>query len=112
MRKWIDWLYSNLEEVKFEPITIIVEGNTLFEEFMIQAKLHNGVEVISKQGEVLIYENYKIRSLRLYFDRLDFAHAVIKGPITKAIVNKIVKKILGWTRMIFISPKKNIKERL
>ena len=94
VKKWIDWLYRHLDEVKFEPITIIVEGDIFFEEFIVRARLLSGVEVSSKQAEVLLYEDYKIKSLRLYFDRLDFAESVTKGFISKAIVEKFIKKSL------------------
>jgi len=93
-RKWLDWLYKNLAEVKFVPVTVTVDGNTFFEEFILEGKLHNGVEVRSRQAEVLIYENLQIKSLRLYFDRLDFADAVAKGPISRAISRRLVRTSL------------------
>lgn len=93
-RKFINWLYENLAEVKFVPVTIMVEGDIFFEEFVVKGKLHDGTEVQSKQAEVLVYENYKIKSLRLYFDRLDFAALVAKGFISKTIVRQIIKKSL------------------
>ena len=37
--KWINWLYRNLTEVEFTPLTIMVDGNTFFEEFVVKAKL-------------------------------------------------------------------------
>jgi hypothetical protein len=94
-RKWIDWLYTDLAEVKFVPVTMMVEGNTFFEEFILEGKLHNGVEVRSRQAEVLVYENLHIKSLRLYFDRLDFADLVAKGPISRAIVRRLVRTSLS-----------------
>jgi ketosteroid isomerase-like protein len=94
LRRWITWLYGHLAEIKFLPITIMVEGNTLFEEFILKGKLHNGIEVHSKQAEVLIYENYEVKSLRLYFDRLEFADSVAKGAISKALVRKFIKRSL------------------
>ena len=94
VKKWIDWLYRHLDEIEFEPIIIMVEGNIFFEEFIVKAKLHNGVKVESKQAEVLLYENYKIKSLRLYFDRLDFAESITTEPISKIVVKQIVKKSL------------------
>jgi hypothetical protein len=93
-RKWLDWLYKNLAEVKFVPVTVMVDGSIYFEEFILGGKLHNGVEVRSKQAEVLIYENLKIKSLRLYFDRLDFADAAAKGPISRAISRRLVRTSL------------------
>ena len=94
VKKWLDWLYKNLRQIKFQPIIIVVKGNTLFEEFIVRARLHSGVEIKSKQAEVLVYENDKIKSLRLYFDRLDFAESVTKDPISRAAVNRIIKKSL------------------
>ena len=63
----------------------MVDGNTLFEEFILKGTLHNGIEVQSKQSEVLTFENGKIKSLRLYFDRMDFADSVTKGFLSKAV---------------------------
>ena len=93
-KKWIDWLYKHLNEVRFEPIIIMVEGNTFFEEFTVKARLYSGAGIKSQQAEVLLYENYKIKSLRLYFDRLDFAESVTGSPFGKIVVNQIVKKSL------------------
>ena len=36
VQKWIDWLYHNFRQIKFQPVIIMVEGNTLFEEFIVQ----------------------------------------------------------------------------
>jgi ketosteroid isomerase-like protein len=94
VRKWTHWLYKHLAEVRFSPVTIMADGNTFFEEFILKGKLHNGIEVQSKQAEVLIYENYKLKSLRLYFDRLDFVDSVVKGTISKAFVRKLMKRSL------------------
>lgn len=94
-KKWIAWIYKHLAEVRFVPVTIMVQGDTFFEEFILKGKLHNGIEIRSKQAEVLIYENYKVKSLRLYFDRLEFADSVAKGPVSKALVRKLIKKSLN-----------------
>jgi len=94
VKKWIDWMYKNVRQIKFQPIIIMVKGNILFEEFIVRARLHSGIEIKSKQSEVLVYENDKIKSLRLYFDRLDFVESVVKDPISKATVNRILKKSL------------------
>jgi hypothetical protein len=94
VKKWLLWMFKNVAEIKLIPVVIMVEDDVFFEEFIVQAKLHDGSEAISKQAEVLIYENYKIKDLRLYFDRLDFANAVAKGPISKGIIKKLIKKSL------------------
>ncbi len=92
VEKWFDWLFKNIRQIKIQPVIIMAEGNTLFEEFIIRARLHSGPEVKSKQSEVLVFENDKIKCLRLYFDRLDFADTVAKDPVSKAVVSRILKK--------------------
>jgi hypothetical protein len=93
-RKWIDWLYGDLAEVEFVPVTVMVDGSIHFVEFILGGKLHSGVEMRSKQAEVLIYRNLKIKSLRLYFDGLDFAELLAKGPISRAISRRLVRTSL------------------
>ena len=92
VKKWVNWLYTHIEEIELEPVVIMVENNVFFEEFIVHAKLKNGKIVSSKQAEVLVYEDYMIKSLRLYFDRLDFSASVVDGFIGKGIVNKLIKK--------------------
>ena len=84
VRRWLDWFYDKLEHVRLTPITIMIEGNTFFEEFLIEAKLKSGGEVRVKQSEVLEYEWGRVRSLRLYFDRLEFADAIARDFLTRA----------------------------
>jgi ketosteroid isomerase-like protein len=92
VEKWFDWLFKNIRQIKIQPVIIMAEGNILFEEFIIRARLHSGPEIKSKQSEVLVFENDKIKSLRLYFDRLDFADTLAKDPVSKAVVSRILKK--------------------
>jgi len=92
VEKWFDWLFKSIRQIKFQPIITMAEGNILFEEFIIRARLHSGPEVKSKQSEVLVFENDKIKCLRLYFDRLDFADTVAKDPVSKAVMSRIIKK--------------------
>ena len=92
VERWLKWQYEHVAKVKLVPVIIMTEGNVFFEEFVVNAKLHDGTKVESKQAEVLIYdENYKVKSLRLYFDRLDFANSVVKDPISKFIVRRLIK---------------------
>lgn len=94
VEKWFDWLFKNIRQIKFQPVKIMVEGNILFEEFILRARLQSGPEIKSKQAEVLVFENDKIKSLRLYFDRLDFADTVARDPVSKAVVSRVIKKSL------------------
>jgi hypothetical protein len=72
----------------------MVEGNTFFEEFIVEAKFHDGEEAHSKQAVVLVFEDLKIKSLRMYFDRLDFSGSVAKDVVSKTIVKELLKKSL------------------
>jgi ketosteroid isomerase-like protein len=91
-KKWLDWIYEHVAKIEFLPVTIMVEGNTFFEEFIVEATFHDGEETRSKQAVVLGFKDLKIKSLRMYFDRLDFSGAVAKDVISKTIVREIVKK--------------------
>jgi hypothetical protein len=72
----------------------MVEGSIFFEEFFIHGVTNNKKELTGKIAEVLEYDNYKIKRLRLYFDRLDFADASITGFFEKKIVKLIKNKSL------------------
>ena len=98
VQKWLDWLFKHLSDIKFIPVTIMVEDNVFFEEFIARGTLQDGTILESKQAEVLIYENYKIKSLRLYFDRLDFADAIARNPISKRVVGLLIKRSLEGLR--------------
>jgi ketosteroid isomerase-like protein len=92
VKKWLEWFFRYFESIKFEPIVILVDNDTFFEEFFIHGITLNHKKLSVKVSEVLIYENYKIKSLRLYLDRLMFAEAAITGLLSKKIVNLIKKK--------------------
>lgn len=91
-RQWIDWLYSKAPKIYFKPSVIICEGNIFYEEFYAIITLSNGKIIKSHQAETLIYEDGKLKILRIFFNPLDFADIVAKDPITKLIVKKIKKK--------------------
>ena len=93
-KKWFSWLYKHVAEMKLLPVTIMVEGNIFFEEYVVGAKFYDGEEASSNQAEVLVFENLKIKSLRMYFDSLDFSSSVAKDVISKTIVRQLVKKSL------------------
>ncbi|MBK5113061.1 MAG: nuclear transport factor 2 family protein [Candidatus Heimdallarchaeota archaeon] len=98
VRKFFNWLFANIVRIKFDPVNIMVKNDVFFEEFTVKAKLPDGTSVVSNQAEVLVYENYKIKSLRLYFDRLDFANAIATDFISKGIIKTIVKRSLKGLR--------------
>jgi ketosteroid isomerase-like protein len=88
-RKWLEWMFQYLESLSFDPIVIMVEGDTFFEEFAVNGTLSDGRRVQSKQAEVLIYENLLVKHLRIYFDRLDFADAVATGWLSRKIIKRL-----------------------
>ena len=95
LRKAISWIYRYLKEINLVPVTIMIEGNTFFEEFFDRTKTREGKEIQVKQAEVLVYDDeYKVKSLRLYFDRLELATAYTSNPIEKMMINRISKASL------------------
>ena len=74
----------------FYGITAFVKP--IIEEFIIHGRLNDGRTVQSKQAEVLVYENLLVKSLRLYFDRLDFAEAVASGWLNRKIIQKLINE--------------------
>lgn len=92
-RKWVTWLFGNLSKIKFEPLNIMAKGDTFFEEFTLKAKLRDGREVRSRMAEVLDFENYRVKSLRIYFNIMDFAQSG-KNFLRKAFVHKIITRTL------------------
>jgi len=94
LRKAFGWMYKYLPDMALIPITIMVDGNTFFEEFIVEAKVKGGKEIQVKQAEVLVYDDYKVKSLRLYFDRLELAEAFVSNPVEQVMVNQIIKASL------------------
>ena len=77
------------------PVTIMVDGNTFFEEFIVRTKTGEGKEIEVKQAEVLVYDDdYKVKSLRLYFDRLELADAYVSNPAEKIMIGMLNKAML------------------
>jgi len=95
LNKAINWIYEHLKEIILVPITIMIDGNVFFEEFTVEAKAKDGKVIQVKQAEVLVYDdNFKVKSLRLYFDRMELAHALNVNPIDKYLIGKMVKASL------------------
>jgi ketosteroid isomerase-like protein len=92
LRKAFDWIYKYLKEIILVPITIMVDGDVFFEEFIVKAKVKDGKELKVKQAEVLVWYEDKIKSLRLYFDRLELADAFISNLLERMMVNQLVKE--------------------
>jgi ketosteroid isomerase-like protein len=86
IERTIDWMYVQFGKIRFHPIVIMVDGSTFFEEFILCATL-DSKEIEIKAAEVLEYEEYKIKSLRLYIDRLEIAQLLSRGGIERLLVN-------------------------
>jgi ketosteroid isomerase-like protein len=91
-RTWIEWLYSNFARIRLEPVTIMVNGNTFFEEYVFEGTFHTGTTVRSRQAEVLEFEGGRIRAMRIYFDRMDFADALGNGVLTRFVLRKLFER--------------------
>jgi hypothetical protein len=95
LRREIAWMYRYLEGITLVPVTIMVEDDTFFEEFIVKAHTSGGREIQVKQAEVLIYDDeYRVKSLRLYFDRLELAAAFVSGPVEKLMVGQLTRASL------------------
>ncbi len=94
MKKWLNWFFNLFVTIKFEPIVIMVDNNIFFEEFIIHITFKQGKKVSVKLAEVLEYQNYKIKSLRLYLDRLEFADIFATGFLSKKLVKLFKKRSL------------------
>ena len=93
LKKALNWLYDMVGEIKFEPIIIMVNDDVFFEEFILKGHKHDKKFEV-KAAEVLIYKDYKVKTLRLYFDRLQVAKVISKGFFEKFVLNMIDKKSL------------------
>lgn len=94
LKKWLNWFFNLFDTIKFEPIVIMVVNNIFFEEFFIHGTFKQGKKLSVKVAEVLEYDNYKIKSLRLYLDRLEFSDIFTDGAVSKKVVKLIKKRSL------------------
>ena len=95
LRKAIRWMYNYFGEITFIPVTIMIQSNVFFEEFIMRVKIKGKQEMQVKQTEVLIYNSdYKVKSLRLYFDRLELSRAFSSNAVDRLIINKLTKESL------------------
>ena len=95
LKKAIAWMFRYLREITLTPITIIVDENVFIEEFIVKAMTGKGEEIQTKQTEVLVYNGeYKVKSIRLYFDRLELAAAYVSNPLERFMVNWLTKASL------------------
>jgi len=94
VEKWLDLIFEHEKSFELKPILIMVENDSFFEEFTVITTLPNGSKIKSKWAEVLVYKNYKIQSLRLYFDRLMFIKSIASNILVKKLLKYLDKKTL------------------
>lgn len=84
-------MFANAPDLKFELVVVISEENIFYEEFFVNVTLPSGKVVKSHQAETLMFEEGKLKTLRIFFNPLDFSDVVVKGPISKAVIRYILK---------------------
>jgi ketosteroid isomerase-like protein len=94
LRRAVKWMYSHLRGIVLLPVTIMVQGNVFFEEFTVRANVA-GHDIEVRQSEVLVYDgNYKVTSLRLYFDRLELARHFPVNFIDRFLIGRVIRESL------------------
>ncbi|MFH1538613.1 MAG: nuclear transport factor 2 family protein [bacterium] len=90
VRKWYKWTFAHMRALSFEKIVSVSDGDTFIEEYILNGTIHNGKKMQSRQARVLVFEGDKVKSFRLYLDRLQFADSVVSDPVGKMIVGKFI----------------------
>ena len=94
LKKAVMWMFRYLKEISLIPVTIIIKGNIFFEEFVVKAKIA-GRDIELRQSEVLEYNaDYKVKTIRLYFDRLELAQAFPSNFIDRMLIKRVNKASL------------------
>jgi ketosteroid isomerase-like protein len=82
VRKWLEWLFENMQEIRLVIINVIVKDNVLFEEYALNAITADGSKIQSRHAEVLEFDDCnKIQKLKLYFDRIDLACSLLESSL-------------------------------
>jgi hypothetical protein len=92
LEKALRWLYKIMGEIRFEPLTILINDEVFIGEFIFRGKKQK-TEISIKATEVLIYEDYKVKILRLYLDGLQIATVMSSGFFEKSLLRMVNKKI-------------------
>jgi len=97
IKKWTEQIYVHFAEFLIIPEDGFIRGSLFFRKYTIKATLHDGSEILSKQTGVLEFEDRKIKSLRLDFDRTDFdkldvADALAKDWGSSKVANRAIEE--------------------
>ena len=98
VKKWFGWLFGSFEKIKIRNLTVFVQGEKMFKEYVLVATLHDGNNICSKQSEVITFYGDKIKNIRIYFDRIDFKDLVADNFIKKIFLDRLVEKPLEELR--------------
>lgn len=92
LRKALRWMFDRLPEIRFIPVTIMIEGTIFFEEFILQTTVRRERTIEVRMAEVLIYDaDDKVKSLRLYFDRLELGDVFAPRAIERALIKFLIR---------------------
>ena len=103
VRRWLRWMKARgIQSLWFTPRSIVVEGDVFVEEFLASLRMVDGRMVESRQSEVLVYENNLVKSLRLYFDPMDFAeiHRHSPVPYLASLLRTAARQGLEWDQLV------------
>ena len=93
-KKWFNWLFESFFKIKVRNLTVFVQKGKIFKEYVLVATLHNGDTIRSKQSEVIKFQGNKIKTIRLYFDRIDFKDLVADNFMKRIFLDRLVEKPL------------------
>jgi hypothetical protein len=89
LEKALDWMFGFLKQITLVPVTIMIQDNVFFEEFVVKAR-PDGRDIELKMSEVLEYDaGYRVKSIRLYFDRLELARAIPANIVDRILINRV-----------------------
>lgn len=91
VRKWYHWMCGHMKSTSFEHVCSAVNGSIYIEEYIMHGVIHNGKKMHNKQTRVLEFNGDKIKSFRLYLDRLQFADSVVNDFAGKIVVRKFIE---------------------
>ena len=91
VEKWFNWTFGHMKAMQFERLSSAVGGDIFYEEYLLSGVIHNGKKTQSRQARVLVFEGGRVKSFRLYMDRLQFADSVVNDFAGRLIVKKFIE---------------------
>jgi ketosteroid isomerase-like protein len=92
LKRALSWIFGYLQEISLIPVTIMIDGSTFFEEFIVRTKTKKGKTIEVRQAEVLIYDaDYQVKSLRLYFDRMELGEVFASNHLERTMIKLLAR---------------------